>query len=66
MGFERKNDARRRARQRYERQRFRAQFVQLVCEFPEFIRRQEDGSEQVEAEEAQISKPLEEADQEVG
>ncbi len=66
MGFERKNDARRRAGQRYERQRFRAQFVQLVREFPEFIRRQKDGSEQLRAEEAQISKPLEEADKEGG
>jgi len=62
--FERKNDARGRTRQRHERKRFRAQLVQLVGEFPGFIRRKEDGSDQLEAEEAQISKPLEEADQE--
>jgi hypothetical protein len=36
----------------------------LVREFPGFIRRQKDGSDQLEAEEAQISKPLEEEDQE--
>ena len=62
--FERKNDARRRARQCHEWKRFRAQFVQLVREFPGFIGRQKEGSDQLEAEEAQISKPLEEADQE--
>jgi hypothetical protein len=61
--FERKNDARRRAGQRHERKRFRAHLVQLVREFPDFIRGQEDSSDQLEAEEAQISKPLEEADQ---
>jgi len=36
----------------------------LAREFTGFIRRQEGGSEQLEAEGAQISKPLEEADQE--
>jgi hypothetical protein len=62
MCFERKNDTRCRSGQGYERKRFRAQLVQLVREFASFIRRQEDGSDQLEAEEANISKPLEEAD----
>ena len=57
-----KDNASGRAGQCDERKRFRSQLVQLVREFSGFVRRREDGSDQPEAEEAQLSKPLEEED----